>query len=1465
MLGDGNCDPECNVDHCHFDLADCAQSAWVEGQCTQELLDNSKCDAECDTKESSYDNFRCVSCIQSCAEGCSLELMLNGVCDEVCSSEECQFDFYDCRVDTQFCTYSKLTNGISDDLCYHKYSLFDNFVKLPNYEAYGCAQELGYNGKCDADCSFVGNSFDNNECDLTDCPVDCTQEMRNNEECDDPCNEKSCRFDGLRCECSPGCKYSAIGNGTCDESCYNEACSFDELDCTAYHCSTDCPESLRWNDLCDQGCDNPECQYDRGLCNCALECGPELLGNGSCDEECDNQACGVDGGECGACASGCFHELLGDGTCQEVCNNEECQWDFSECDSSESQFCEYDSSLTCAWQYCGSCVEICPSSTYPNSSKGACLDLADLSSERNPAQYTVGAQGYFGGETLKEVLEKLWMPYNEVLLTESLYALGTSTDDKSLAIQASVKLLRIKAVCPSEAICTAEVRLMSPYLVLSGAFDLELKSLKWEGKYSLDNACVDSDSCTYCPYLLELDGSYYDDRFNYYEVRPSWPKCSYADLSLIRAKQVTLTEVSFTNCRQNYRALIEASESLSLTQVTFDNISVEGQEGAAVVRLSCSSDDCSFKYKGGSVSRLNNGYELLQSTIQAGFLSLINARSIEVQAVSFSLFSVYQGSSSEAVSPPLIYIENCKGTSTLEQISADSLVLSSGLVSVKATDVEHPAGQTIHERWRLLAASHIKLKDFTVARTSSDFLLLVELGGFLQNVEIEGLTVTDSAFTSSIIKVSKSDSPSTVEVEGGLIPYKTMSFETTLKTPNFFCLVNAVFTATYWADSLAKLINLANIAVQDIKVSRSGNFYGGLQEFAYDTLRTSSEYYAIDSKKWPVALGCNSAFDVYASSIGTFTDLDFRESKCDGIFGIAVQSFQGSVNHKQLSISNWKFFDITSISTPSSLMYFYEMREASLLIEGLEAEAITNSKGIGVLAFYYGNLTIKDSKFKRIHTLSTGGLYLESIFTAEFDNLEFEDVTSTSFGGCINIYFEYTAAQLLILNSKFIGCISEISGGAIYIDFAPVSLELIVKGSLFKNNHCPISGSAIYQTSSVNLHASSIIDSCDFIDNPSAFNGVLALNVNNAFAFTNLKFSNNTGGSCICTITQEKDNLLVLMKTVQFLNNSSKSILCLNGFSSLSQYNFEDFLFQSNTGFIAYISTGTLIIRGIKLLKNSNALWLSSSKVKISDLEATENTSTTNASVFELTEDNELECTSCRFIRNKGFRGTIKVDNSLIYLKDCTFTENSATDAASVLYIINSFKESTVKNSVFTSNHSSLSGTIYLVESSLELDGVVFKQNTADLVSAGVIIQSSILKANDCAFSEQTADLGAFFISTSNSSVTIQRSTFSQGRSTQGGGVAAIQNSVLTMSDCKVTDIVNILGGAITADLRFEVSISRTSFTNVRTDSEGAAISAYSGKLTLSEVSVSDFYSTALYASDMSEVVLHKVTITSKA
>ena len=64
MLGNGICDPPCNVAPCYFDQGDC----------------------DAPTEGTTWPNN------QECAPGCSWEMSSNPVCDPTCEVADCNFD-----------------------------------------------------------------------------------------------------------------------------------------------------------------------------------------------------------------------------------------------------------------------------------------------------------------------------------------------------------------------------------------------------------------------------------------------------------------------------------------------------------------------------------------------------------------------------------------------------------------------------------------------------------------------------------------------------------------------------------------------------------------------------------------------------------------------------------------------------------------------------------------------------------------------------------------------------------------------------------------------------------------------------------------------------------------------------------------------------------------------------------------------------------------------------------------------------------------------------------------------------------------------------------------------------------------------------------------------------------------------------------------------------------------------------
>lgn len=94
MRGDGHCDPVCMSPLFNFDgltgKSDCED--LCPPSCTAAMLGNSQCDAECDQWRCSWDSSSCPQCSQDCA----LEMLGNGNCDASCNTEACNWDAGEC-------------------------------------------------------------------------------------------------------------------------------------------------------------------------------------------------------------------------------------------------------------------------------------------------------------------------------------------------------------------------------------------------------------------------------------------------------------------------------------------------------------------------------------------------------------------------------------------------------------------------------------------------------------------------------------------------------------------------------------------------------------------------------------------------------------------------------------------------------------------------------------------------------------------------------------------------------------------------------------------------------------------------------------------------------------------------------------------------------------------------------------------------------------------------------------------------------------------------------------------------------------------------------------------------------------------------------------------------------------------------------------------------------------------------
>ena len=232
MLGNGQCNDECNTDECRFDFGDCAGCSEV---CPLAFKGDGVCDEKCNTPGlCDFDGGDCekVSCNQKrdkSAQPCKRSFIGDGQCDELCNIPECDFDKGDCGGEC----------------------------------APGCPADAVGDGFCDEACRQVGS----------DGSALCTKP------------EAAGEFDGGDCRgCAPGCAVGWVGDGKCQEACAVPRCNFDLLDCRPM-CSDysdcagcECPESELGNGECNPKCNTDACLNDRGDCEPgAIDKGLDLI------------------------------------------------------------------------------------------------------------------------------------------------------------------------------------------------------------------------------------------------------------------------------------------------------------------------------------------------------------------------------------------------------------------------------------------------------------------------------------------------------------------------------------------------------------------------------------------------------------------------------------------------------------------------------------------------------------------------------------------------------------------------------------------------------------------------------------------------------------------------------------------------------------------------------------------------------------------------------------------------------------------------------------------------------------------------------------------------------------------------------------------------------------------------------------------------------------------------------------
>ena len=269
------------IGYSHCELLSCD-----ENLCPPSDIGDSICEFPCNIAPCGYDsssffsapnggfNFSTSDCYQTCldTQTCDLSLLNNTICDAGCNTAECGWDLGDCGYCAQNCPIALLTNDVCDEVCEGEICSFDNHAC--GLCALGCFEEDLYAPACSPNCNVTScEALGNNPCYL-DCSPGCSREMLLNGYCDEACSTADCWYDEGACLCDEGCTPDIISEESCrgdSDPCATTNCYYKNGACGT--CALLCYDSMLGNGVCDPECNHYQCNYDYSDCGCAPGCG----------------------------------------------------------------------------------------------------------------------------------------------------------------------------------------------------------------------------------------------------------------------------------------------------------------------------------------------------------------------------------------------------------------------------------------------------------------------------------------------------------------------------------------------------------------------------------------------------------------------------------------------------------------------------------------------------------------------------------------------------------------------------------------------------------------------------------------------------------------------------------------------------------------------------------------------------------------------------------------------------------------------------------------------------------------------------------------------------------------------------------------------------------------------------------------------------------------------------------------
>ena len=1045
---------------------------------------------------------------------------------------------------------------------------------------------------------------------------------------------------------------------------------YDYDDCQS-ECSSTCSQSMLSNNICDQGCLTPDCIFD----------------NQNCFSE--------------YCATGCTYSMLGDGTYDIECDNFDCYYDL------------------------GDTVLVDSPDIYVKNVVGS-LETGTVSDPYRKLLDALANVRYRKTNIfiLDEVLE-LNSDYNSNLnpLEKRTY--------REIYIQP-------KFCLAAEGNCLAQgtevwINLGSSFSFFAVYGKVFIKNVNFYHKYSF----FDCPLCDYCMYYKEVDGLLYDDRNNFIPFDQKFGykfECgnyhSFSFFYILYGGELYLEvnymqEVNFVNMRMEYASLFYIIKaSVFLKKVNFHNI-VPFENKAIVTSTMSSTEDQVFEYDEGTISFLNNGFEVQPDRGLGGFINIHGFSSVVLKNLIFE-HNLVNKVGAHLISLTFIsklLVENC--------IFRFNYASESIINYVTKSSSQNSPGDNLIDAI---------IKDCSFLNNTVKGVLSFELEGNAKQIELNGNDYSFNLYQNSLLRFERasimttaykqglnSDLPMSINIYNEKI--ESNSGKNLIYMDNQANIINSNLELTNNADLNAESTTFKEIKLQtdayliftpsfvnqntEVFISISNSYNTKIENLILSnlvqSLITISSVSGITLNKIKIKdskiLSTNPFIKISFLEILSLLDIEISNSESQGNILMSIESNQDS------SVFNLESFTLQSCLGGVTV---FSPGTISIITAKILNSKSSNLAALNMKLKTKANLLIKDSEFKNNQNPSLIVSAAASLgVKVEIDNIIVEDNSYSQSG----LIFDPTVSF-------------DVDGN-------------FIKNSYFANNEGTI------LTSASNKGLISMISN-QFLNNSNFANPCITISGSSNWIFQDSKFTQNNFPKLI--------SLLLTSLTA-----SLKTASCI---------------FSQNTGICLDIKHSTYIDDSSEFSDNTNTY---ASVMQISDSSSAslqdsliQNNFADEAGTIYISWKSKIHAINMKFTQNTvGTKGGVifcEQDGSF-YIENCDFYKNKAEIGSAIFMQHSDSKLSSVVLCNFYENTSG-SGTISLLESKLEIINSNIYRNKGKINPGLEFMFGSLAFINGSKIYDQSGE-GSHLSVESKSKVFIFDSVFSLSKRDSSGYIAS--------------------------------------------------------------------------------------------